>query len=95
MTDKAPMTNNLRRYRLPALVILPKRSLPLLEFFFGTKPIQALISRPARKVAGFLLRAIGFGVWLAMPWMLATDIQARLYPHPDTVFNLDLDQVRP
>src|SRR5665811_810262 len=52
MTDRAPTTSNERKYRLPALEIEPRRSLPPVELCFGTSPIQALKSRPERKTFG-------------------------------------------
>jgi hypothetical protein len=52
MHANAPMTSNCRRYRFPALLMPPSFSLPPLEFFFGTNPIQALRSRPERKTPG-------------------------------------------
>src|SRR6476659_2788979 len=41
MTESAPATNRLRRYRSPCLLILPSLSLPPLECCFGTSPIPA------------------------------------------------------
>src|SRR6478736_359602 len=52
MTESAPATNRLRRYRSPCLLILPSLSLPPLECCFGTSPIQAEKSRPDRKAFG-------------------------------------------
>src|SRR6516225_2109332 len=52
MTASAPITNRLRRYRSPCLLILPSLSLPPLECCFGTSPIQAEKSRPDRKAFG-------------------------------------------
>ena len=43
---------NWRRYRFPALLMLPSFSLPPVEFCLGTSPIQALRSRPERKTFG-------------------------------------------
>src|SRR6476661_8318928 len=52
MTESAPATNRLRRYRSPCLLMLPSLSLPPLECCFGTSPIQAEKLRPDRKVLG-------------------------------------------
>src|SRR5258708_1903554 len=52
MTESAPATNRLRRYRSPCLLILPSLSLPPLECCFGTSPIQAEKFRPDRKAFG-------------------------------------------
>ena len=45
-------TEKYRRYRSPALVILPSLSRSPLEFCFGTKPIHAEKSRPERMAFG-------------------------------------------
>src|SRR6516165_10165206 len=61
MTASAPITNRLRRYRSPCLLILPSLSLPPLECCFGTNPIQAEKLRPDRKAPGsatFATRAV-------------------------------------
>ena len=52
--DDRKRTDNksLRKYRLPAFEIEPRRCLPPLEFSFGTIPIQALMSRPDLKTWG-------------------------------------------
>src|ERR1700716_4144345 len=52
MTESAPATNRLRRYRSPCLLILPSLSLPPLECCLGTSPIQAEKLRPDRKGPG-------------------------------------------
>src|SRR4249920_2169494 len=52
MTESAPATNRLRRYRSPCLLIPPSLSLPPLECCFGTSPIQAEKLRPDRKTFG-------------------------------------------
>src|SRR5712671_1920128 len=52
MTESAPATNRLRRYRSPCLLILPSLSLPPLECCLGTSPIQAEKFRPDWKAFG-------------------------------------------
>src|SRR5882757_6535750 len=57
MTESAPATNRLRRYRSPCLLILPSLFLPPLECCFGTSPIQAEKLRPDRKTFGSAMLA--------------------------------------
>ena len=52
ITASAPTTSSWRRSQLPCLVIPPSRSLPPLEFCFGTRPIQAERLRPDLKACG-------------------------------------------
>src|SRR6186997_1487174 len=61
MTESAPATNRLRRYRSPCLLILPSLSLPPLECCFGTSPIQAEKSLPDRNALGSATLATGGG----------------------------------
>ena len=46
ITAIAPATSSQRKYRLPCFEILPRRSLPPVECYRGTRPIQAARLRP-------------------------------------------------
>jgi hypothetical protein len=52
ITARAPTVSIERRYLLPCLVMPPSRSLPLLQFCFGTSPTQAAKLRAEANARG-------------------------------------------
>src|SRR3954464_10109658 len=69
MTDMAPITSRRRIDRSPILVIRPRRALPPLEFWRGTRPSHAEKSRADRKLpaSGTPARIIGMHLDQAGP----------------------------
>src|SRR4249919_4044196 len=100
MTESAPATNRLRRYRSPCLLILPSLSLPPLECCFGTSPIQAEKLRPERKALGSAMlatRAVastGPTPGIASSRLLASYAPARVPAHVPFIVNRRVDTAR-
>jgi len=58
MTDVAPITRSVRRYRSPIFEMEPSRSFPPLEFCRGTRPSHAANCRPDLKCEGSVTVAV-------------------------------------